>query len=298
MATLADSLPMITIVGETGSGKTAAAIEVAKKVNGEILCADSRTVYKQMDIGTAKPTKSEQAAVPHHLLDVVEPDEDFNVAMFKQLAQKCIQDIVNRGKMPILVGGTGLYIDSVLYDFQFANASEADTRKRLEQMTDEELTTVLTERNIDISTLNTKNRRHVIRAIERDGHTPRNTTLRENTAVFGITLDREVLRERVVRRVDSMFESGFLQEARALIAQYGPEAEALQTPGYKAAASYLEGRLSLQEAKEAFVSADMQLAKRQRTWFKRNTSIQWFGDPRELVASAVEFVEQFDYNSA
>lgn len=186
--------PLIAIVGETASGKTGAAIEVAKRVNGEIICADSRTVYKQLDIATAKPTKAERGAIPHHLIDVVYPNEKFSAAQFKRLAEKCIQDIQKRGKVPIVAGGTGLYVDALLYNFQFADKPDEQLRYSLEQMNDDELTTLLKTKNIDNSELNTKNRRHVIRAIERGGTKPVRSMLRENTVVLGITLDRELLK--------------------------------------------------------------------------------------------------------
>ena len=141
--------PLIVIVGETASGKTAAGIKVALEVGGEVICADSRTVYKQMNIGTAKPTIEEQAQVPHHLIDIVEPNDTFNAAEFKRLAEKCIQEITARGKVPIIVGGTGLYVDALLYDFQFKNKPNEAYRRQLLQMTDEELTTILHTKNID-----------------------------------------------------------------------------------------------------------------------------------------------------
>lgn len=297
MAAIDTIPPLIAIVGETASGKTAAAIEIAKKVDGEIICADSRTVYKQMNIGTAKPIKAEQASITHHLLDIVEPDENFNVAQFKVLAQKCIRDIAKRGKVPILVGGTGLYIDSVLYDYQLSQAPDLAMREQLEQMSDGELTTVLQTKNIDISRLNTKNRRHVIRAIERGGAAPNNTTLRPNTFVAAISTDRETLRKRITQRVDDMFAAGFLDEARQLFDRYPETTESLQTPGYKAAYRYLSGDFDISEAKNAFIQADMQLAKRQRTWFKRNKHIRWYEQPEDLIAATVEFIDHFNYNT-
>lgn len=279
--------PLIVVVGETASGKTAAGIEVALKVNGEIICADSRTVYKGMDIGTAKPTKKEQKLVPHHLIDVVEPNEKFSAAEFKRLAEKCIQDIYERGKIPIIVGGTGLYIDSLLYNFQFNNKPDEAYRAQLLQMNDEELTTLLYTKNIDRSTLNTKNRRHVIRAIEREGEVPLNNKLRENTIILGLKLDRELLKKRIKKRVEQMFEIGFLEEVKSLAEKYGWEVEAMSGIGYRVARDYFEGGANEEQVKEAFIRRDMSLAKRQRTWFKRNPNIKWFDDPEELIDAAV-----------
>lgn len=288
--------PVIVIVGQTASGKTAASIKIAQKIGGEIICADSRTVYKGMDIGTAKPTKAEQSLVPHHLLDIIEPDQMFTVADFKQLAQKSIQDIFSRQKLPILVGGSGLYIDSVLYNFQFTKQADLELRQQLEQMNDEQLTTLLHTKNIDLTTLNTKNRRHVIRAIERGTNPPINSDIRQNTLIVGLKLSRQILEERVTRRVDQMFREGFLEEVDSLVKKYGDASEVLKAPGYKAALRYRAGEIDIDQAKVEFIKADLQLAKRQNTWFKRNKSIQWFEDSELLVAKAVEFAGYFDYN--
>lgn len=289
--------PLIFIVGETASGKTAAGIKIAQKVGGEIICADSRTVYKQMDIGTAKPSKEEQMLIPHHLIDVINPDEKFSAAQFKSLAEKCIQDIRERGKIPIVVGGTGLYVDALLYNFQFNNKPDERYRQQLLQMNDDELTTLLHTKNIDISNLNTKNKRHVIRAIERDGEVSSDLILRENTLVLGLKLDRDVLRQRIQKRVDKMFADGFLEEVRILVEKYGWENESMSGIGYRVTRDYLEGRATAAEVKDSFVRRDISLAKRQRTWFKRNAHINWYSDIDTLMERAVEFHKQFDYNT-
>lgn len=288
--------PLIVIVGETASGKTAAGIKVALEVGGEVICADSRTVYKQMNIGTAKPTIEEQAQVPHHLIDIVEPNDTFNAAEFKRLAEKCIQEITARGKVPIIVGGTGLYVDALLYDFQFKNKPNEAYRRQLLQMSDEELTTILHTKNIDTSKLNTKNKRHVVRAIEREGAVPHDIKLRKNTIVLGIRLERENLKKRIQDRVDQMFADGFVNEVKQLADAYGWDNESMSGIGYRVVRDFLEGRATEQEAKEAFVRRDISLAKRQRTWFKRSQTIQWFEDPVDLLRCAVEFISVFEYN--
>ncbi len=282
--------PLITIVGETASGKTAAAIELAKLVNGEIICADSRTVYKKMDIGTAKPSLKEQQEVPHHLINVVEPDETFNVAQFQREAQKCIQTIAQQHKMPIMVGGSGLYVDSILYDLQLSSEPDYTLRAQLEQMNDEELTTLLSTKNIDIGGVSTKNRRHLIRAIERGGTPQQEKKLRANTLVLGIRVDRAVLKQRVTARVQEMFRTGLIEEVKKIRDTYGKDIPALSAPGYKAVGAYLESQIDLEEAKEQFIRNDLQLAKRQRTWFKRSSDIQWFEDPSALREVALEFI--------
>ena len=274
--------PLVVIVGETASGKTAAGIKIAQKIGGEIICADSRTVYKQMDIGTAKPSQEEQKLIPHHLIDVVYPNEKFSAAEFKRMAEKCIQDITQRGKVPIVVGGTGLYVDALLYNFQFKDKPDEAYRTQLLQMSDEELTTVLRTKNIDTSKLNTKNRRHVIRTIERNGKVSEDKILRKNTLIAGLKLDRETLRERITQRVEKMFEDGFLDEVKNLVEIYGWDIEAMSGIGYRVARDYFDGQSSVEQVKQAFIKRDMSLAKRQRTWFKRNPSIKWFENTYDL----------------
>lgn len=286
-----DIPPLIVVVGETASGKTAAAIEIAKKVNGEIICADSRTVYKYMNIGTAKPSKEEQSGIKHHLIDEVEPGEKFTVSDFKTLAEKCIQDINYRGKVALMVGGTGLYIDSLLYNFQFLNKPSTELRKKLEQMSDDELTTELSNKDIDIINLNTKNRRHVIRAIETGGKKPKKDELRQNTIVLGLRLNREVLKKRIEQRVEQMFNDGFIQEVDFISKKYGWDNEAMSGIGYRVARDYLSGNTSLEDVKQSFVQRDISLAKRQRTWFKRSNDITWYDEAERLVEDAIKFVQ-------
>ena len=296
MASKLDNKPTIFIVGETASGKTAAGIELAQMINGEIICADSRTVYKQMNIGTAKPSKSEQKKVKHHLIDVVEPNEQFSAAKFKELAEEAIVDIIQRDKIPIIVGGTGLYIDALLYDFQFSDVANTTYRNLLEQMDDDELTTILEEKNIDTTRLNVKNRRHVIRAIERGENPPINNKLRKNTLVVGLTLDKEALKQRVEKRVENMFDDGFLEEVLLLSQQYGWDVESMSGIGYRVAREYFVGTATIEDVKSAFIKRDLSLAKRQRTWFKRNQNIIWFDNAEDAIKKAVEFVSGFDYN--
>lgn len=286
--------PLIAVVGETASGKTSVAIKIAKQVDGEILCADSRTIYKQMEIGTAKPTISEQDGVPHHLIDIVEPNERFTVVQFQNMAQKCIADIKNRDKVPIIVGGSGLYIDSVLYNFQFPKSGGVYTKEVLEQMDDVKLTSLLNEHLLQTDTLNTKNKRHVINALLRMGESGSRSPLQSNSAVFGLKLDTETLKQRITQRVEQMFKDGFIDEVKHISEVYGWDNESMTGIGYRLARSYLEGDSSIEEVKEAFVKRDLSLAKRQRTWFKRNADVHWFDDPEELLIDAVEFVHEFN----
>lgn len=291
-----NNYPLIAIVGETASGKTSAAIKIAKLVDGEILCADSRTVYKRMDIGTAKPTISEQEGIQHHLIDIVEPNERFTVVQFQNLAQKCITDIKNRGKVPIIVGGSGLYVDSVLYNFQFPKNPGAYSKEALEQMGDVELTSLLNKHSLENEQLNTKNKRHVVNALLRLGESGSRSQLPSSAIVLGLKLDRDELKKRISDRVEKMFDDGFIDEVKYIAEVYGWDNESMSGIGYRLARSYLEGDSSIEDVKKAFIKRDLSLAKRQRTWFKRNVDIKWFDDPEDLISKAVEFAEQFDYN--
>lgn len=252
--------PLIVIVGETASGKTALALDLAELFLGEIICADSRTVYRGMDIGTAKPSPEERAKIPHHLLDVVDPDKRFSAADFKHLATEAIEEIHSRGRTPIMVGGTGLYIDAVLFDYSFAPHGAL--------------------RDPD-------NPRHLDKAVSRSKQ-----PLRANTLVIGLRLTREILQQRIKNRVDAMIDAGLIDEVKIVVGRYGWSAPALQAPGYKALREYIEGCMTLDEAKALFVKNDLNLAKRQRTWFKRNDSIQWINHPREAVDIVTTFLNK------
>jgi tRNA dimethylallyltransferase len=283
--------PLLVIVGETASGKSALAIEMAEKFNGEIICADSRTVYRGMDIGTAKPTAEERKRVLHHCLDLVDPDEPFTVADFKREAQKAIEDITSRGKLPILVGGTGLYVDAILYDFSFRQPGDTNTRAELAVLSVQELQNRILEQGIGLPN-NPQNPRHLVRALETGGETPDRKPLRSNTLIIGLNPDREVLKARIASRTDQMIEKGLVDEVRQVSDKYGWAVPALQAPAYKAFHAYIDGSISLDEAKTLNLNNDLRLAKRQCTWFKRNKSIQWF-DNRDKLAEIVDVTTTF-----
>lgn len=269
--------PLIVIVGETGSGKSELAIRLAKKFNGEVIAADSRTVYKGMDIGTAKVAPAERDGIRHHLLDVVEPDQDFSAAEFKKMAVQAIDQIANGGKLPILAGGSGLYIDSVLYDYKF-RTPPSSAREYLNKKTVTELQLMIQERGLPVP-VNSRNPRHLIRTIETDGLVSVKDELRRNTLIIGLQPDRDELKTRLETRADAMIRAGLVAEVKRLSETYGWEIKPMQAPAYKAFRNYIEGHESLAEAKQKFVRYDLDLAKRQRTWFKRNKSIQWFSTP-------------------
>lgn len=280
--------PLVAIVGETASGKSALALALAERFDGEIICADSRTVYRGMDIGTAKPTSAERSLVRHHCLDLVAADEPFTVADFKRHADKAISDILHRGKLPLLVGGSGLYIDAVLYDFTFRSPSDPKERARLSLMTIKELQNELQQKRIPLPE-NRQNPRHLVRALEAGGMTAERNPLRPHTLIIGVQQDRASLEERIRHRVSGMVEQGFIEEVRRLGEQYGWNVPALQAPGYTAFREYIDGRLSLDEAKALFMKNDLNLAKRQRTWYRRNNSIHWL-ENRDNLTDSVDLI--------
>jgi tRNA dimethylallyltransferase len=261
--------PLIVIVGETASGKSALAMELAGKLDGEIICADSWTVYKGFDIGTAKPSAADQKLVPHHLLDVANPAVGYSAAVFQRQAKQAIADISARGKVPLLVGGTGLYIDSILYDYGFLPPSDPKLRKELNTLSLEEVVARADELELDTTGIDLRNKRRVIRLIENEGVRPTKQPLRANTLVLGIPIEREVLQTKIEARIESMVAAGFVDEVKSLLQQYGPGIEPFRAPGYRAFKDYIDGQISLPEAKERFRQNDLQLAKKQRTWFRR-----------------------------
>lgn len=289
MATVA---PLIVITGPTASGKTSLALELATKWGGEIICADSRTIYKGMDIGTAKPTKSEQKTVRHWLLDVVEPGQRFTAADFQELARAAVADIRSRGKIPFLVGGTGLYVDAVVLNFLFDSDADFDRRQELEKMTNEQLWSLILSQHKQLPE-NIKNRRYLIRAIEKNQTiTPVKMTPDVNTHVFAIKVEKEVLKERIRLRADSMFAGKILQETQRLLARYHQNSEAMTGNIYPIVRRLMDGELSLAEAKERFIIKDWQLAKRQITWLKRHEYVQWL-DLKTTKHSVEDILQKF-----
>lgn len=282
--------PVIVIVGETASGKSALAIELAKQFNGEIISADSRTVYRGMDIGTAKPTLEERQGIAHYGFDLAEPRRQFTAYDFQQLAKKCVANITNRYKLPIIVGGTGLYIDAYLYNFVFRPRADETTRSKLQMQPVSELQKRVIDAGLALPE-NTQNPRHLRRLLEVGPPPQQIKTLRPNTLVLGLMVPRNELEQRITARVESMLDAGLVDEVKALTDRYG-SVEALRAPSYKAFASYLKGEIDLAEAKHRVIRDDLSLAKRQRTWFKRNPHIHWIEGENKL-AQATKLVSAF-----
>lgn len=286
-------IKLITILGPTASGKTDLAIGLAERFNGEIVCADSRTIYRGMDIGTAKPTIQEQACVPHHLLDVVDPGERLSAGAFKTLAEAAINGIGSRGRVPFLVGGSGLYIDAVLFDYQFPEEADPERRARFEAMTDQELRELLAAEDPEAyERVDLANRRRLIRAIETAGQErARLNTVRPRTLVLGMVLNKEIVQRRVELRIEKMLEKGLFEEVQKISAQYGDDSEALNVIGYKEFKEVLSGAKSMDQARADLVRSHMMLIKKQQTWFKRNAEIVWLEDVREAEKLVRDFLQ-------
>ena len=229
----------LVILGPTGSGKTGISIKLAKKLGGEIISADSRAIYKGMDIGTAKPSLEEREGIPHYGLDLVEPNERFTVADWKTYAESKIKDIKARGKVPIIVGGTGLYIDALVFDYHF----KGPTGQKIGD-------------------------------IEQKSCSDR-TEMKGDFTLIGIQWSTEELRERLRKRLDQMFSPDLYNETKKLVQKYGWGSQAMKSDIYEFAYKYIAGELTLKEAKEKCFYEDWHLAKRQLTWFKRNQDIIW-----------------------
>lgn len=307
-----ERIPVVAVVGPTASGKTALSVELALKLHGEIISADSMQVYKHMDIATAKPTVEERKGVPHHLMDFLEPSEEFSVARFCEHAKPLIADIRNRGKLPIIAGGTGLYVDSLLGNVNFAE-TDADPalRAALQQEIDEKGIDAMLDkiRAFDPESAERlavgRNPKRILRCIE-VYRTTGMTQTQLNAAQtaeespyqaikIGLTAaDREYLYERINRRVDIMLENGLLDEARAYYqANYGTTSAA--AIGYKELLPYLRGELSLDECVENLKRSTRRYAKRQLTWFRRDPSIHWFEIDRmsfeDILGSALTIIK-------
>ncbi|PID30747.1 tRNA (adenosine(37)-N6)-dimethylallyltransferase MiaA [Candidatus Saccharibacteria bacterium] len=285
-------VPLVVVLGETASGKSALGLVLARRFGGEIICADSVTVYKGFDIGSAKPGAADRADIPHHVLDVADAATGFSAATFKRHAEQAIADITTRGKLPIMVGGSGLYIDSVLYDYQFNPSSNSSERDVLNTMTAAELLFLAKRRGLDTSRVDTANPRRLVRLIESGGVPPSRSNMRPNTYIFGLTPDRETLERRVAHRVENMLAMGLAAEVKELSMRYGWDVEPMKSVGYREWRAYIAGEANLAETTARIVAATMQLAKKQRTWFRRNNSIHWVYDPEEAVDIATTLLNK------
>ena len=287
---------VIVIVGPTGVGKTKLSIELAKKYNGEVINADSTQVYRGMDIATAKVTESEKEGIVHHLLDIKNIDEDYTVFDFQRDCRNCISDILSRDKVPIVVGGTGLYIKAALYDYKF---DSFDCSFDYSNYSDDELYDRLISIDPNCS-VHKNNRKRVERALSYYDSTGKLFSEKEKTDVvlynccfIGLTTSRDVLYDRINRRVDLMFDNGLLDEARNIF-DSGVRSKAVMTPiGYKELFPYFLGESSLDYCKDIIKQKSRNYAKRQYTWFNNQMNIDWFNVDFNCFSNTVDSVCNF-----
>jgi tRNA dimethylallyltransferase len=299
--------PLIAIVGPTGSGKSALALRIARELSGEIVSCDSLQVYRGLDIGSAKATPEERAEVKHHLLDVVEPEEEFSAAEYARLGRAALVDIAARGRLPIVAGGTGLYLKALLQGLFEGPSRNAPLRGRLEALAERHGDTSLHRllERIDpesAARVAVRDRLRIIRALEVFWATGRPLTAlhREGTAplrgfstlVLGLALDRTELRRRVERRAREMFERGLVEEVGALLARgLPPDLRPLQAIGYRQAVAVVLGRLGPEEAERETVTETLRFAKRQLTWFRHQAQVTWYNDADAASRGALEWLE-------
>lgn len=304
---------VIVIVGPTASGKTKVSIELAKEIKGEIVSADSMQVYKYMNIGTAKPTEEEMAGIKHYLIDQVEPSEEFSVAKYQKLAYKYIEEILKRGKTPIVCGGTGLYINSLVYNIEFADTiCDWNLREKLkeeaEKYGNEYIYNKLKAIDPKVAEkIHMNNVKRVIRAIEVYTYTNKPISLHQeeslknppkyNYIIIGLTKERKRLYEDIEKRVDIMMEEGLVEEVKNLMEMgYDKNTIAMQGLGYKEIMSYVKGEVSKEEALYILKRDTRRYAKRQITWFKKLKNVYWI--KADEINREKEIVEKIKYHIA
>lgn len=303
---------VVVVVGPTASGKTSLAIDIAKRYGGEIVSADSMQIYKNMDIATAKPTKAELSEAKHHLISIVDADEEFSVAMYKEKALEAIKDIIIKGKLPIVVGGTGLYIDTLINNTTFLDYGKTDIREKLEKEAEEQGIEALYERLKDIdhetySRLHINDKKRIIRALELYYATGKTISEQDELShlneseyewcVIGLNAeDRQFLYDRINLRVDMMLSEGLIDEAKEFYSLEHSKT-AKQAIGYKELKPYLDGLVPLEDAVEKLKMETRRYAKRQLTWFRRNEKINWINIDcplsEKLITKAEKIIDRY-----
>ena len=288
---------VIVICGPTASGKTTLSIQLAQKINGEIISSDSMQIYKDMNIGTAKPDQQEMQGIKHYLLDFVEPNQRYSVADYKKDAENAIEDILQKGKVPIIVGGTGLYVDSLIYGIEYPNIEfDENYRKELERRVEKEGLEKLYEKakKIDpqaMKKISLNDQKRILRVLEIYNATGKTKTEQEiesrknevkyDYRVFAINMDREKLYDRINKRVDIMIQKGLIEEVENLLKKYNEFPTAMQGLGYKEVVEYIQGKVLKEDMIENIKRESRRYAKRQITWFKKNKQTIWIG-PNDL----------------
>ena len=307
---------ILVIVGPTASGKTRMAVELAQRHNGEVISADSMQIYRTMDIGTAKSTKEEMGGIPHHMIDVADPEEDFSVARYVEMAARCVDDVLERGKLPIVAGGTGLYIDSLLSGRTFApfspdSALRGELERELAEKGGQAMLEALAQVDPEAAQrLHPNDHKRIVRALEVYRSTGKTITQhnretqaippRYNALTIGLAFqDRQAMWRRIDQRVDEMVAAGLEDEVRRLLTSgISPKCTAMQAIGYKEFTQALSGEMTWQEATDVVKLRSRQYAKRQLTWFGRNPNTRWvrWDDPPEFEQgrrASTEYMEEF-----
>lgn len=297
-------LPLVAVVGPTASGKSGLALELARRLNGEIVSADSAQVYRGLSLGTAKPTEAERAEIPHHLLDLCDPDEFFSVADFQTLARHALEDVAGRGRLPLLVGGTGLYVRALVRGYTLPAEATPDPELR-EQLNRTPLPELLAELErvdpVGYARVDRHNPRRVVRAVEvfRQTGVPFSANYQtRDTGLDALWLalrwPQQRLDERIAERTRAMLDAGFLEEVRSLAENgYGPSLRRLKLIGYPELLDVVEGRLSLEEAVELLERSTRRYARRQLKWFRREKDIHWLDAERDVVEQALAAIREW-----
>lgn len=298
---------VIVIGGPTASGKTALSIELAKTIGGEIVSADSMQIYQEMNIGTAKPEEEEKQGIPHYMIDVVKPNERYSVAEYKKEAKKAIQKILQKGKIPIVVGGTGLYIDSLIYEIEFLELETPLTyRKELEETAEKEGLESLYQKakQIDpeaMKRISQNDKKRIFRVLEIYQQTGKTKTTLDKESrkeveyeykMFAIGMDRDRLYHRINQRVDNMIEKGLIEEVQRIYQNYQEFPTAMQALGYKEVVAYLEGKVSKDDMIEQIKRESRRYAKRQLTWFRKNKETIWLNGEESLDKNKNRILEE------
>jgi len=301
---------VVVIAGPTASGKTDLAINLALKTKGEVISADSMQIYRYMDIGTAKPSKEEMMGIPHHMIDIVDPDESYSVAFYKKDAENCIEDVISRDKLPIITGGTGLYINSLIYNIKFSETViDEEFRKKMNQIAQTEGPEVLHQmlQRVDPESaekIHYNNVKRVIRALEVYEYTKKPMSQHKKESrmeppqyrylVFILNMGRDRLYDRINKRVDIMLEAGLVDEVRRLLDMgYKPGSTALQGLGYKEIISYLNNEVPFDEAIRVLKRDTRHYAKRQLTWFKAIQNAIWLTGGSENIEKNTKEIQEY-----
>ena len=298
---------VVVIGGPTASGKTDLSIRLAQKINGEIVSADSMQIYKEMNIGTAKPDEDERQGIKHYMLDIINPDERYSVADYKRQAKIAIQEIINKGKTPIVVGGTGLYIDSLIYEIEYVDIqTDLEYRKQLEERVEKEGLQKLYEeaRKIDecaMEKISPNDKKRILRVLEIYKQTGKTKTQLDKQSrkdvqydykVFAINMNREILYNRINKRVDIMIQKGLIDEVKQIYNKYKMFPTAMQALGYKEVVEYLEDKITKEEMIEKIKQESRRYAKRQLTWFRKNKQTIWLDGQENIETNINRILEE------